>query len=96
MCRKIAWFSVTDLPKDRNDDVGCARLGLHANNFYSVHPFVNDICNFIQRERGERNKPKCSVLKQEGQSQGGSAFQPVIPRGFFNLKNSAEIARPTI
>jgi hypothetical protein len=71
---------VWDLPKDRNDDKGCARLGLQPNNFYAVLPFIGNICNFILREQAERNKPKCSLLKHEGKSEN-SAFQPVIPRG---------------
>ena len=76
--RKISWFSVLDLPKNRNDDTGLSQLGLYPNNFYSVLPFINGICEFILRERAER-KPKCSLLKHEGKSEN-SAFQPVIPK----------------
>ncbi|CAK5125558.1 unnamed protein product [Meloidogyne enterolobii] len=81
--RKISWFSVWDLPKSRNDDTGLSQLGLYSNNFYSVLPFINGICEFISRERAVL-KPKCSILKHEGKSEN-SAFQPVIPKGLLNF-----------
>ncbi|KAL7074845.1 hypothetical protein ACQ4LE_005592 [Meloidogyne hapla] len=82
--RKISWFSVLDLPKSRNDDTGLSQLGLYSNNFYSVLPFINGICEFISRERAER-KPKCSILKHEGKFEN-SAFQPVIPKASSDQK----------
>nr|CAD2167092.1 unnamed protein product [Meloidogyne enterolobii] len=84
--RKISWFSVWDLPKSRNDDTGLSQLGLYSNNFYSVLPFINGICEFISRERAVL-KPKCSILKHEGKSEN-SAFQPVIPKASSDQKLS--------
>ncbi|KAH7729431.1 mRNA-decapping enzyme 2 [Aphelenchoides avenae] len=52
--RKISWFSVWDLPKDRSDEESCARLGLGPNNLYTVLPFVNDIQAFVRREQEQR------------------------------------------
>uniref|UniRef100_A0A915N064 mRNA-decapping enzyme 2 n=1 Tax=Meloidogyne javanica TaxID=6303 RepID=A0A915N064_MELJA len=84
--RKISWFSVWDLPKSRNDDTGLSQLGLYSNNFYSVLPFINGICEFISQERAVL-KPKCSILKHEGKSEN-SAFQPVIPKASSDQKLS--------
>uniref|UniRef100_A0A915ERI7 mRNA-decapping enzyme 2 n=1 Tax=Ditylenchus dipsaci TaxID=166011 RepID=A0A915ERI7_9BILA len=75
--RKISWFSIWDLPKDKFDEKACSKLGLTANNFYTVLPFVNDIRNFIRKEQVRRQKlqPKVTILRKDS-----SAFQPVIPR----------------
>uniref|UniRef100_A0A915LZ83 mRNA-decapping enzyme 2 n=1 Tax=Meloidogyne javanica TaxID=6303 RepID=A0A915LZ83_MELJA len=91
--RKISWFSVWDLPKSRNDDTGLSQLGLYSNNFYSVLPFINGICEFISRERAEL-KPKCSILKHEGKSES-SAFQPVIPKASSDQKLSVISPNPS-
>lgn len=77
--RKISWFSVADLPKDKTDVSGCMRLGLNPQNFYTVLPFVNDIMGFIGKERYNRTSLKATVLKTKSSSR--SAFEPVKPRG---------------
>ncbi|KAI1725197.1 dcp2, box A domain-containing protein [Ditylenchus destructor] len=87
--RKIAWFSVWDLPASKFDDQGCARLGMTPNKFYTVIPFVQDIQKFIQREQAKRHKPKVTILRKDS-----SAFQPVIPKAQshqsqLNLSNTA-------
>jgi hypothetical protein len=84
LLRKISWFSVCDLPRNKNDEMGCERLRMAPNNFYSVLPFVDNITAFIKREQAERNKLKQTVLKQSGAypGTGGSAFQAVVPKGF--------------
>ncbi|KAI1715751.1 dcp2, box A domain-containing protein [Ditylenchus destructor] len=73
--RKISWFSVWDLPANKFDDQGCARLGMSPNRFYTVIPFVQDIRKFIQKEQAKRHKPKVTILRKDS-----SAFQPVIPK----------------
>ncbi|KAI3411865.1 hypothetical protein GPALN_001927 [Globodera pallida] len=85
--RKICWFFLHDLPKYHKDNDGCTRLGngLTSNCFNSIIPFTKDICEFVERERRERNKPKCTVLKTEPGSVN-SAFQPVIPRASSQQK----------
>ncbi|KAL3077461.1 hypothetical protein niasHS_012167 [Heterodera schachtii] len=98
--RKICWFFLQDLPKFHKDNDGCARLGngLTSNCFYGVIPFAKDICDFVERERRERNKPKCTILKAEHGSTN-SAFQPVIPRASSHQKLptvSSNVAIPAL
>uniref|UniRef100_A0A914SK42 Nudix hydrolase domain-containing protein n=1 Tax=Parascaris equorum TaxID=6256 RepID=A0A914SK42_PAREQ len=62
ICRKIQWFSVWDLPTDRNNQKACERIGLMPNNFYTVMPFVNDLQAYIVRQQNKRNKSKPKVM----------------------------------
>lgn len=50
--KKIQWFRIDDLPVDRHDNSKNA-LGIYANSFYSVIPFVNPIKDFIQTRSGQ-------------------------------------------
>ncbi|VDL81978.1 unnamed protein product [Nippostrongylus brasiliensis] len=51
--RKIQWFSVWELPTDRNDQVH--RMGnLSNHNFYTVMPFIQDLQKYIIREQERR------------------------------------------
>lgn len=53
--RDIQWFTVADLPTDKNDQVH--RMGNYSNNnFYTVMPFVQDLQNYIKKEQTRRAK----------------------------------------
>lgn len=94
--RKISWFSVWDLPKDRSDEESCARLGLAPNNLYTVLPFVNDIQAFVRKEHAKRqsNAPRVEIGQKSS-----SAFQPVVPKGecelaaFNKQKRAVQLAK---
>ncbi|VDM46747.1 unnamed protein product [Toxocara canis] len=77
---KIQWFSVWDLPTDRNNQKACERIGLMPNNFYTVMPFVNDLQAYIVRQQNKRNKskPKIGTSLTIG-ARSASAFDPVLP-----------------
>uniref|UniRef100_F1KRL6 m7GpppN-mRNA hydrolase n=1 Tax=Ascaris suum TaxID=6253 RepID=F1KRL6_ASCSU len=77
---KIQWFSVWDLPTDRNNQKACERIGLMPNNFYTVMPFVNDLQAYIVRQQNKRNKskPKMGTPLTIG-ARSASAFDPVLP-----------------
>lgn len=76
--RKIAWFPVSCLPKDRYDEQICKVIGYLPSNFYTMLPAVENIQKFIARELNRRNKPKINILQKKP-----SAFQPVTPKSLF-------------
>ncbi|VDK63416.1 unnamed protein product, partial [Anisakis simplex] len=77
---KIQWFSVWDLPTDRNNQKACEHIGLVPNNFYTVMPFVNDLQAYIIRHQNKRNKMKPKMINPvKIGERSASAFDPVLP-----------------
>ncbi|VDD87680.1 unnamed protein product, partial [Enterobius vermicularis] len=60
---KIQWFSIWDLPTDRNDTKTSERIGYSPNNFYTALPFINDLREYVSRQQKKRlKKPKVITL----------------------------------
>uniref|UniRef100_A0A0N5ADM9 mRNA-decapping enzyme 2 n=1 Tax=Syphacia muris TaxID=451379 RepID=A0A0N5ADM9_9BILA len=77
---KIQWFSIWDLPTDRNDTKTSERIGYLPNNFYTALPFINDLREYVSRQQKKRlKKPKNSGLVGIG-PRSASAFDPVLPQ----------------
>lgn len=86
---KIQWFSIWDLPMDRNDQKTCERIGLVPNNFYTVIPFVSDLQAFVIRQQSKRNKPKLkNTAPLNIGARSASAFDPVLPQQRVELMPS--------
>lgn len=52
----MQWFRIEHLPKDRTDFDTPGKIGMRPNNFYNVVPFVNDIINYVNKERSNNIK----------------------------------------
>lgn len=77
---KIQWFSIWDLPTDRNDTKTSERIGYLPNNFYTALPFINDLREYVSRQQKKRlKKPKNPGSIGIG-PRSASAFDPVLPQ----------------
>ncbi|CAD5217150.1 unnamed protein product [Bursaphelenchus xylophilus] len=74
--RKIAWYPIRELPRNKNDNQACAHRGYIAKNFYTILPCVDEIRRFVTSELKNRRR----LSESFGSQSKGSAFQPVIPK----------------
>ncbi|KAE9556780.1 hypothetical protein FO519_000186 [Halicephalobus sp. NKZ332] len=54
--RKIQWFHISCLPRDRSDFESSKMIGMKPNNFYNVIPFMQDLLNFVKKEKAKRER----------------------------------------
>uniref|UniRef100_A0A0R3S4C6 mRNA-decapping enzyme 2 n=1 Tax=Elaeophora elaphi TaxID=1147741 RepID=A0A0R3S4C6_9BILA len=105
---KIQWFSIWDLPKDRNDFTVCERIGMSPSNFYTVIPFVKELQAYVSRYHNMHNKPRHKPMDAINIStRSSSAFSPVQPQQknemlapalspLFNMKTATNMNRSTV
>ncbi|VDN06864.1 unnamed protein product [Thelazia callipaeda] len=77
---KIQWFSLWNLPKDRNDFAACEQIGMTPSNFYTVIPFVKELQAYVTQLHNGCSKLEHEAADMISFGEHSSAFSPVHPQ----------------
>lgn len=68
--KSIDWFSIADLPSHKRDQAPRATLGLNANAFFMVMPFVKPLRKWIFNSRPRRSQQQAVATAGENGTNG--------------------------